>query len=151
MNPGPDTIDLASYTLEWCAPPCKSWTLAGVPLSGYSLPPRRAAELVVCNTQDQGGVKVCNISTGVLTPIASSVVGLWRSSDDAATKVLIDVVGDVGHPLPKGSTDGWAVCGGARATADGLGALNRKSSVVQGVGGDWPASAGTSMGDCEWE
>ena len=56
---------------------------------------------------------------------------------------VLDCVGDWnGDP---GS--GWAVCGDG-STQDHT--LVRKSSVMQGNGGDWNASAGTNGDDCEW-
>jgi len=151
VNPGGDPISLDSYKLAWCAPPCASWTLTAVPLGGHMLPPDRAHPLTVCNVENSESMGTCNISTGVLSPIANSVVGLWVTAavDGGYTDTLIDVVGDVSKPPSEGS-DGWEVCGGARSTADGLGPLLRKPSTEHGVGVSWDISAGTDEGDCQW-
>ena len=44
---------------------------------------------------------------------------------------------------------GWDVCGTVEGTKDHT--LVRKSTVTAGNGGDWAASAGTTVDDCEWE
>ena len=70
--------------------------------------------------------------------------GLFRTV--AGDTTLLDVVGAIG--LDPGSAIGWEVAGTVSATIDNT--LVRKSTVVQGNGGDWAASAGTNTLDSEW-
>ena len=70
--------------------------------------------------------------------------GLFRVV--AGDTTLLDIIGTIG--LDPGPAVGWEVAGEVAATIDNT--LVRKSTVVQGNGGDWAASAGTNTFDSEW-
>ena len=70
--------------------------------------------------------------------------GLCLAKGTEESHTLLDCVGDFnGDP-----GTGWDVAGVAAATQDHT--LVRKSSVTQGNGYDWAASAGTNADDSEW-
>lgn len=97
---------------------------------------------IVCHGSADASILVlCNEQHSYLS---NGDDGYCLAKGTEANHTFVDCIGDF-HGDP-GS--GWDVCGVSSATKDRT--LVRKSSVTTGNSGDWAASAGTTVDDCEW-
>jgi len=132
-------INLSQYALSNCTNGCdESWENPNEIEFETTIDPGEV--WVVCHgSADQAILEECDQFFTYLSN-GDDVFGLV----DAATGIIIDIIGEIGDD--PGS--GWDVAGVTNATANHT--LVRKSSVSQGNEGDWASSAGTNESDSEW-
>jgi len=133
-------INLSQYALSSCSNGCESWDYPNN-IEFENETNIEAGEVwVVCHgSADQAILAECDQFFTYLSN-GDDVFGLV----DAATGIIIDIIGEIGDD----PESGWDVAGVTNATANHT--LVRKSSVLQGNEGDWASSAGTNESDSEW-
>ena len=121
-------------------------------LSRRALRFRAGGTYVVCWTANAGWDATlaarCGTSgemlSGTSGKIANGNDGICLARGTAAQHAILDCIGDF-HEGYSGAGD---ACGTTSATADHT--LVRRSFTYKGNAGDWAASAGTNVGNCEW-